>query len=298
MRTPTHIAFADESNINGRFRAVTAIGLQMRDSSLVEGGLRRALEAAGVTSEFKWEKVRDAKYREAAIRLIDVVFEHFDRLRVDALVWDTDDDRHAVPGRDDIANLALMYRTLFKKVARRDGLWVLRPDEQTCLNWRYVNHLITTSMMYSNTVDRSLISYAELARVVQDVGIHRIVECRSHRFPLVQVADLFGGVAWWSRQHFDDYRAWTKRDHLELGGAPAPTPTKVVDARSRMLQHLRRRCREHNLPVSLETAKGFETFRSCGLDIWPYRAQRPEDQAPRKRGFRAGAARRRSAPGG
>lgn len=280
---PTHVAYADESNINGRFQVVTAVGAEMRQANLVEGDLRRALSAAGVTSEFKWEKVRDAKYREAAIRLIDVAFDHLGNLQIDSLVWDVADSRHAVAGRDDVANLMLMYRNLFKKVAARGGLWVLRPDEQTALNWKYVNHLTTNALMYGPPRDPALLPYHDLATVVRDVGVHRIIQCRSDRFPLVQLADLFGGIAWWSRQHFDDYRAWTRRDHLTLDETPLKEPRKVVDARARVLQHLRARCRQGGLPVSLESARGFETFKRCPLDFWPYRPQRSEDKAPTRR---------------
>jgi hypothetical protein len=62
--------------------------------------------AESKVAEFKWQKLTSAKYRFAALKLIDTIFEAVGQgLRTDVLVWDTRDRRHAVPGRDDDGQL-------------------------------------------------------------------------------------------------------------------------------------------------------------------------------------------------
>lgn len=50
-------------------------------------------------SELGWKKLRDARRRDLAIEILDLVFRSLDRLRVNVLLWDTHDSRHAPRAR-------------------------------------------------------------------------------------------------------------------------------------------------------------------------------------------------------
>lgn len=109
--------------------------------------LSKRLSASNV-KEFKWKKVNGAKERFAALKLCDFAVEYAYQgiLRIDVLIWDTEDARHKVLLRDEIANLQRMYYHLFKNVLRlrwlSDAVWQLYPDEHTAMDWEIVQDFL------------------------------------------------------------------------------------------------------------------------------------------------------------
>ena len=99
----------------------------------------RVIQESGV-SEFKWEKLRQARERFAALEILDKVIDLSlqGKLRTDILIWDTYDRRHQIPGRDDVANLQRMYYHVFKNVLQcrwpSESTWKFCPDENTALD--------------------------------------------------------------------------------------------------------------------------------------------------------------------
>ena len=116
MPQPTHIAYSDESYYTTeRYRSVAVVSLETDRNETLCNCFSHIVREAGV-SEFKWSKLAQARERFAAQHLLNaVVRKALDgHLRVDVLIWDTHDSRHAIPGRDDIANLQRMYYHLFR----------------------------------------------------------------------------------------------------------------------------------------------------------------------------------------
>ena len=62
-------------------------------------------------SEFKWSKLRNARYYLCAKKILDLIIQDMFKLglRVDTIVWDTHDSRHRIIGRDDMANYERMF---------------------------------------------------------------------------------------------------------------------------------------------------------------------------------------------
>ena len=113
----SHVAYSDESNWNhGQYRSIALITLPIDEGQRLAREVSHVLADSGVSSEFKWTKVRNRRYRKVADRMIDLIFENLTCTRVDVLTWDTQDDRHDVPGRDDLANLERMYYHLVLNV--------------------------------------------------------------------------------------------------------------------------------------------------------------------------------------
>ena len=67
------------------------------------------------------------------------------KIRIEILVWDIYDSRHAIQGRDDIANLERMYYRILVWAARQwnHAEWNFFPDQNSQINWgdiaRYLN---------------------------------------------------------------------------------------------------------------------------------------------------------------
>ncbi|OYW04890.1 MAG: hypothetical protein B7X11_02445, partial [Acidobacteria bacterium 37-65-4] len=131
---PSHVGFSDESQHNqGRFRSVALLSMALSDARSWHTALRGLLDESGV-AEFKWSRLGGARERFAANKLLNFAVHEarHRRLRADVLIWDTEDGRHKVEGRDDQANLQRMYFHLHVNVLHRrwghESTWKLHPD--------------------------------------------------------------------------------------------------------------------------------------------------------------------------
>ena len=268
---PTHVAYADESFHNtGRYRSIAIVTLSIVDSRNANKTLQCTMRKSGV-GEFKWSKLKSARNRFAALKLLDHVIEWVMKggLRVDTLTWDIEDSRHSIAQRSDIRNLRRMYYFLFRNVlARRwpgDCVWELRPDETS---FRASSHL-----GYLGNPD-------ELNEDTSRVKVCRVIEVNSDQEPLVQIADFFAGIACYSRTSYASYEKWS-RASLGSQNNVAVDISNSDRERCQVLDYLYRRCKDHKLGVSLESARGLRTRDPRRpINFWWYEPQGSYDKAP------------------
>jgi len=278
----THVGFADESYWNiGRYRSLGLVTASVELVDRLQGDLKRLLHESGV-AEFKWKKLDGAKERFAAIKICEFAIENAlaRKLRVDVLIWDIQDSRHNVPGRDDIANLQRMYYHLFRNVLRarwpNDAVWRLHPDEHTALDWETMRDCLENA---SVTVERFSLR--------REFGIEEIRPIPSDQHPLLQLADLFAGLAAFSHERFDEYQKWLH--------TASPQPILVNEAKARadlsrasqerfeVLKRFDETCNQKKLGVSLMNKRGLWTpDPQRPINFWCYEPQHPEDKAPQK----------------
>lgn len=243
----THIAYADEAQYNfGRHRGVGVVSLR-RAAAVTLGDELRALVSASNVKECKWEKLRSARMRFAAEKLISWALDHATAgaLRVDVLTWDVDDRLHSGHGPHYLANLRQMYlRILTRTLASgwpsdRDAHWLICPDEQDSVHWQ--------------TLVGSL------------PAIVGVLPAQSHREPLIQVADLFTGMAVFSRDSYDLYERWlclpeSERDAPSAEDSPPERLSGSVRQRCLVLDSFFTQCKRRQLGVSLRTQRGLRTY--------------------------------------
>jgi hypothetical protein len=144
-----------------------------------------------------------------------------------------------------------MYARLLDQVVQShgpQGTWRIHPNEQQALDW---------SRILSQTISRRQITCVEPAR--------------SHATPLVQVADLFVGLAVFSRASFDAYERWRSFPDDERNVAfgrfamPAPLPASVR-YRCALLDDFYTTCVRRLPGISLRTHGGLRT-RATGAPI-------------------------------
>ncbi len=140
-RAITHVGFSDESSWNqNRFRSIGLVTAPKDIAEHVAMNISELLAISGV-GEFAWNRLRDAKHRLAAEKVVDYVVKHSHKgaLRMDVIIWDTHDSRHNVPFRDDTANLTRMYYHLISDTAKNrwptDASWLYCVDERTDVDW-------------------------------------------------------------------------------------------------------------------------------------------------------------------
>ena len=134
-----YVAYSDESGTGDRFTSIASFSLRKDALSTVNDTIKQLLNSSSV-SEFKWQKLKDARYRHCALKLIDSVwgFLRSADARVDVIIWDNQDERHAVAGRDDSANFGRMYfhlQAASMKRRPRKAEWQLYPDEKVDIDW-------------------------------------------------------------------------------------------------------------------------------------------------------------------
>jgi hypothetical protein len=244
--------------------------------------------------EFKWKRLKGAKERFAAEKLCKFTVEKActGQLRVDVLVWDIEDSRHRVPGRDDIANLERLYYHLFRNVLRArwpdDAIWRLHPDEHTALDWETVKDCLEAKST-SIKVDCTLFPVGGFkVSLRREFGIEEIQPVSSGDHPLLQLADLFAGLAVFSRDRFADYQKWLKDKSpqvLLFEDADHPSDSsRRSQERFQVLNSFNEACKQRKLGVSLETKRGLWTPDPKNpINFWMYEPQHPEDKAPLKR---------------
>lgn len=289
----THVGFSDESNWNkGRFRSLGLVSCRLASLENLEAKLRHVLEESKV-SEFKWQKLRTAKERFAAEKMCHFAVDHAIRglLRIDVLIWDTHDTRHGVPGRDDIANLQRMYYHLFRNVLRArwpsSSVWRLHPDENTALDWNTVQDCLESASKTLEVVSPDLMKVRCEVSLRSEYGLEEIRPVASKDHSLLQLADLFAGMAVFSRDKYRDYEKWLPRARgqlslpIEDGGTPDLTGS--MEERFQVLRNFDCLCKKKGLGVSLKSRQGLWTPNpEKPLNFWPYMPQHAEDRAPRR----------------
>lgn len=291
----THVGFSDESNWNkGRFRGLGLVTLPLILLSDLEDELRSLLRESRI-AEFKWKKLRGAKERFAAKKMFRFAVDYATKgkLRVDVLIWDINDRRHKVVGRDDIANLQRMYYHLFRNVLRArwpdSAVWRLHPDEHTGLDWETIqDYLDAKSTNFE--LERSLFTKGTFRlRLRREFGIEEISPVTSDKYPLLQLADLFAGLAVFSYDKFDEYKDWLKSISPQLhlihqDDTSDSVPSSASLERFRVLKAFNDECKSKKLGVSLNRHRGLWTPNPKNpINFWFYEPQHPEDKAPIKK---------------
>ncbi|MDW8287416.1 MAG: hypothetical protein RMJ89_05045 [Flammeovirgaceae bacterium] len=292
----SHIAFSDESYYtNDRYRSVAVVTFESGNRERFTNAFHQLLGSSQV-SEFKWSKLRQARERFAAIKLIDevILLAQKNLIRLDVLIWDTQDSRHQVEGRDDIANLQRMYYHLFKNVLKTrwsaQSTWFLFPDENSALDWQSVQDFLDTAglsfQISSGLFDNKPFSF----RLSRDFEIVGIKEISSEKEPLCQVADLFAGIGAYSHSAFAKYLEWEERQNgqMRLFTEEAVENQKFTNSENErfiIIKHLDDSCKKNKFRVSLKSGKGFKTFNPrFPINFWMYEPQNSKDKAPIKNG--------------
>jgi hypothetical protein len=287
----SHFAYADESHYNvGRYRGIGLVTMTAEFEPGLKGEIRNLLNTSEVR-EFAWKKLKGARESFAALKLIDCAIRYACNgdLRIDVLVWDTEDSRHKILGRDDIANLGRMYYHLFENTLRRrwpEGCtWLLRPDENSAIDWDNLKECLQASakrMIIPGPLSKEEHS---LGRIRQDFNVLDIHPCASDKEPIVQLADLFVGMAVYSWQCFEKYEHW----QVVHSGQGALFPSilyslqlsKSDKARCLVMHEFDRKCKSHKLGVSLKSRRGLYTYNPNNpINFWPYTPQHEQDKAP------------------
>ncbi|MCJ7444845.1 MAG: hypothetical protein MUO26_10000 [Methanotrichaceae archaeon] len=307
-RKITHIGFSDESNWNkGRFRSIGLATCHVDSHSPIEEELQGLLEESGI-SKFKWSELDGARKRFAACKSLKFVVDnscnrlrrihqqnqatfsessHANCLRVDVLIWDTNDSRHNIMGRDDIGNLQRMYYHLFRNVMwkrwPKDAVWKFHPDKNTAIQWSTIQECLdakSSKIFGKHTEEGFKIQF------LREFDIEEIQPILENDPLLIMVADIFTGMAAFSWEKFKDYERWTSKCQkcLVQDEETEASFSNRDKERFKVLQYFDSICKKSNLGVSLRSTGGLQTKDPAkSLNFWLYKPQSTKDIAPKRR---------------
>ena len=215
---------------------------------------------------------------------------HAGTLRFDLLTWDIMDNRHTVNRRDDISNLHRMYYHLSKNVfGKRWGnetTWMLCPDKNLAMQWDEVRNYLERKSHTINPTP-SLFQQNRRVDVVQNYHVQRISPVNSEDEPLVQLVDLFTGLAVYSRLNYPRFSKWetTNSPQLCLSFSESPSLESQFNSREKerfsVLQEFDQQCKLKKLNVNLHTEQGLKTRNPKDpINFWWYTPQSALDKAP------------------
>lgn len=289
----THEAYSDESGFPAkRYHVLAVVSGSHSVLSSLRDQLRQVLDLNQI-SELKWEGVRTHRPKvEAARRFLQYAIQYASRreIRIDTLLWDTRDSRHAIPGRDDVANLQRMYYKVLVHAARQwhQSNWAFFPDEQSVINWREIQEYLNKTRL-----DRPTPGLIALFRIEDErrfFQFKQVVPQRSCDEPLVQLADLFAGLSAFSRGKGGTYRQWLRVEQVKYQlqlfddmDEVEPEDESSIADRNRFiwLNEFDVNCKKCKLGVSLKTKNYLWTpCPNNPINFWNYEPQHEMDKAP------------------
>jgi len=283
----TYASFSDESSYNdSRFCSIAALSIPANNVIELQNDLTDILDDSNVT-EFKWNKLKGAKYRHCAIKLVEQIFKDLNskKIRIDVLIWDTHDERHEIIGRDDTQNFERMFFHLHKNLMTRrefESVWHLRPDENTAINWNEINNCLGNVGKWIAYFDHPLLKdYFSK----QFYTIKSMKAVSSEKYPLIQIADLFAGLGVYSRKNVPLIKTLRSKEEKQVKLFEKDIPNERIsnseEERFKILNFVHQKSREMKLGVSLKKYGYLKTMNPKNpINFWHYTPQHPEDIAP------------------
>jgi hypothetical protein len=239
--------YSDESSYNyGAVRGVSAVRLRQDDAARLSEELASLLRASSVR-ELKWEKVRTARAAFAAQKALawalDLALDG--ELWIEALTWEVTSATASRARRPTLTQLHSVYTALLSSVMARQSQqgeqsqrWRIVPDEQPAISWTRIQ----AALPHTAT----------------------ILPARSGPQPLIQLADIFAGLAVFSRDAYDAYERWLCVRGRGQGAHATITAEGVYGSQAYrfvLLDEFYTACVRRLPGISLQTHRGLYTWR-------------------------------------
>lgn len=281
-----YAVYSDESYTSAaRYSSICAVSFPRAFTDDVQNEIDAILKNSGV-SEFKWQKLNDARSRFCAQKLNKYLFDNLFRkkIRVDVLIWDTQDSRHKIQGRDDIANFERMFFHLMKNLMKRrekDAHWHVYPDERMGIDWGTIKDCLSNAGKWRDYFESQLFGDAFSEQFYR---IRSLEQVDPKKTPCCQIADLFAGMAVFSKNSYDDFDKWCRLESPQLSFL---LPREEIECSNRererftVLKPFIEECKCLKLGVSIKTKKCLHTFDPVNpFNFWTYVPQHEYDKAP------------------
>lgn len=291
-------AYSDESGtFDHRFQSIAIVSGEEDMIHDLRKKLWNEIHNKGICevkfSEIKGYQSPRAEVARQFIKYAVKEFANHKRIRIDILTWDVQDSRHNIPNIDNIKNLQIMYYKVLEHMAGqwKKIRWDFYPDAHSKVNWNEITeYLNMTSLSRSKSRQPTLLNLLEDSQTFQ---FDKVQSLDSVKEPLVQLADLFAGMARFSGEECPQCVHWLSsfgnRNQLKLQGmhmkSSKDQKTRIKECRYQLIGELDRICKGCKLGVSLRKKRRLWTqIRTNPINFWNYEPQGDYDKAPAKKG--------------
>jgi len=280
-------AYSDESGINigDRYTSVSVVSGEEDVMDCLRVKLNKALRDENA-EEVKFFKIKGfrSRFTRAAIKFIECTvndFAIYNKIRVDTITTDNESLERYNSDCDSKPDLGWMYYKVLANIVRRwkNTKWGFYADVNSKVNWsEIVSYLNKTRLQKSG--ERPLL----IERMLYEnpkFEFSEVEQVNSIEEPLVQLADLFAGMARFS--HYSEkydfncadwVRRWKSERQGKLMGFVGEEDWKIprlAECRYRVIGGLVFLCRKHKLYVSIDSKNHLKTWRPKNpINFWDY----------------------------
>lgn len=276
-----YFAFSDESNYtDGQYRSIALFAINEDNFQEFQSNVNIILDEYNIRiKSFKWKEIKNNNKTNALVDILKKLFNLMEnnKARIEIMTWNIKDSRHDIPGRVDTLNLSYMYDKLIKDFANRylndDDCLYLFPDQNSAINWKELEEILFNQDIYIKTYNE------EFDAILLSKKI-KIMESSTENDPLIQMADIFAGIAKSSFKDYDSYERWLEPQQQRL----FETPQKFTNRqkyRFKIYKLIDEWAKENKLKISLKSTRGFISHNpNAPLNFWLYKPQHKNDKAP------------------
>ena len=278
-------AYSDESGINvgDKYTSVSVVSGEAEVLNCLRDKLGKTLRDKKV-DEVKFSEIKryESPVTKAAINFIECTvndFAIYNRVRVDTI---TTDNECLASDNYDYGNkpeLERMYCCVLANIVRRwrSTKWGFYPDMNSGVNWGEIVSFLNMATMQKRVKKPFLIELM-LGEDTQ-FQFSEVEQLNSAGEPLVQLADLFAGMARFSHEDNVSCAEWVERWKDMRQGELIPAMaqnnrniTRSKECRYRLIGGLYFICRRHGLYVSIRTENHLKTWRPKNpINFWDYK---------------------------
>jgi len=286
--------YSDESGSGvDRFESIGTLSCKKSVVAELKTELVQVL-AGHQLSHCEYKKVAGGCRYNCALEFLTILHRYITQgdVKVMVLVWDKHDKRHQVPGRDDIANMSIMYYWALKTTKRQ---WMdtsldsnFFPDELSKVDFKSIIKYLECTRVRSRDSMLSLFG-VEFTKSFPSVNSHN--ELNSSKEPLIQLIDILTGIVRLTYEEKTTFDAWrhghekteAMQDSLFVVEEDAVTISKNKSYKYRLVHELDALLKRDTMQVALKSEDGFLSKKpSNGYFLWKYEPQRDDDKAPTK----------------
>lgn len=275
-----YYGFSDESGYtNEKYRSVGIVVMPNSLVNKINNKLTEILNKYEISSikSFKWREIKSGKKYEALKDFLEYLFPliNNNKIFITVLIWDISDSRHKIKRRDDNKNLSIMYYKLIKHIAKNNlknngELHLYVDNTNGIIDWnRFEKILYNDGITIPKQPIQELVKTFTIA--YKKVYIY---ESSTENKNLIQIADIFSGLARTSYLDYDKYKEWLNKE-IKLSNREK--------YRFQIYNLILKKNKEIKLNITLDNKKGFYTTNiNSSLNFWLYEPQGDYDKAPTK----------------
>ncbi len=291
------LIFSDESRRmqgeegQGRFESLCAVSMINCTVNSLITNLKEQLNDFKI-EELKFLEVRTHKPKiECCKKFIETAIDFASKklIRVDVIIWDLEDSRHKVLGRDDKENLERMYFHLLRNVSERWGVTSCEfyPDENSEYDYQEIVDYLNLTL--TPRIEPGLLRLFRQERI--NFNFKKLEPQNSKVNPLVQLCDIFAGIGRFSIEYCDEFRNWKRQKEFNISPSVFNDSNFNDDEvkksninRFEIIEYLAEKCKKKGISLSLNTNNYLKSYdKELPINFWHYEPQGDYDKAPTRR---------------